>query len=372
MGGGGAAAVGNLRSTQRRARSRRFGLGRTTSWAPWGPPSPPGGVVGPPLSGNQTPSSGPPFFNGTPFNGGPPFFNGSGPQGNQSAGGGGGGGFSNNSQIGAPNVFNSAPTGGNQPMGGPLFSGTGGNQQMGGPPFSGTGGNQPIGGPPMGGTGANQPMGGPPFSGGTGGSQPMGGPPMGSQPSGGAASGTLYPPSSTATGGHYQPASPGSWSGPGVDGPSWRLPAYVFSCHGPSSCFAPTEPAACARACFGEPCVPMALAVACGSANASLVDPMTSDTHGLVCLLTGPLQHPQSAGYYLNLVTSIPLAALIVAVWACRIGLLERCTLRCCLRRALPSAAPQSGARFKDTELTDVASTSVDLVGRRLSMAQHK
>lgn len=322
------------------------------------PPSPPGGVVGPPLSGNQTPSSGPPFFNGTPFNGGPPFFNGSGPQGNQSAGGGGGGGFSNNSQIGATNVFNSAPTGGNQPMGGPLFSGTGGNQQMGGPPFSGTGGNQPIGGSP--------------FSGGTGGSQPMGGPPMGSQPSGGAASGTLYPPSSTATGGHYQPASPGSWSGPGVDGPSWRLPAYVFSCHGPSSCFAPTEPAACARACFGEPCVPMALAVACGSANASLVDPMTSDTHGLVCLLTGPLQHPQSAGYYLNLVTSIPLAALIVAVWACRIGLLGCCTLRCCLRRALPSAAPQSGARFKDTELTDVASTSVDLVGRRLSMAQHK
>lgn len=95
---------------------------------------------------------------------------------------------------------------------------------------------------------------------------------------------------------------------------------FLWTCLGPSSCFAPSDERLCRAACFGEACLPQPIAVACGSPNASLVvtgafysgQQTGHEGWAWICPYVGPLDHPVAPHYYINLVTSLPLLGLLL------------------------------------------------------------
>ena len=89
----------------------------------------------------------------------------------------------------------------------------------------------------------------------------------------------------------------------------------TFACLGTSACFAPRDAASCAAVCEGTPCVPDAsLTDACGKGSAAVVLPGSRDGFALVCPNQRLPKRTTSGRYILPLVTSLPLAGVMVAV----------------------------------------------------------
>lgn len=89
----------------------------------------------------------------------------------------------------------------------------------------------------------------------------------------------------------------------------------TLACLGTSACFAPRDAASCATVCEGTPCVPEAsLTDACGKGSAAVVLPGSRDGFALVCPNQRLPKRATSGRYILPLVTSLPLAGVMVAV----------------------------------------------------------
>jgi hypothetical protein len=95
-----------------------------------------------------------------------------------------------------------------------------------------------------------------------------------------------------------------------------NMPADVrgtYACLGASSCFAPTDAAACEVVCDGTPCEPEAsLAEACGKGSAAVPLPGSRDGFALVCPYARVPKRDSPGFYFIPLVTSLPLAGVMI------------------------------------------------------------
>jgi hypothetical protein len=87
----------------------------------------------------------------------------------------------------------------------------------------------------------------------------------------------------------------------------------TFACLGASSCFAPSDAAACEAACDGTPCEPEAsLTEACGKGSAAAPLPGSHAGFALVCPYARVQKRPSPGFYIIPLVTSLPLAGVMI------------------------------------------------------------
>ena len=93
-----------------------------------------------------------------------------------------------------------------------------------------------------------------------------------------------------------------------------------YACLGASSCFSPADAASCQQVCDGTPCVPIAsLKTACGAGSSPVPPPFINYGYALVCPTTRQLRQRGSAGpYILPLVTSLPLAGVMIITFVAR------------------------------------------------------
>jgi hypothetical protein len=112
----------------------------------------------------------------------------------------------------------------------------------------------------------------------------------------------------------------------------------AYACLSASSCFAPSDAAACEAACDSTPCLPVAsLKEACGATSAAVPPPGSHDGFALVCPVDRLPPHRGSTGpYIVPLVTSLPLAAAMIVTIIAKALTAEQ---RARLTRVLPAHA---------------------------------